>query len=551
MEPAPRQPRRRLSSRPRASGWWLAACVLGGLLVAACGGGQRSAEFANVLNRSLGPEPESLDVHLALSTQAATVLRDLGEGLTGYTASGELIAAAAERWEISDDGLRYRFWLRPEARWSNGEAVLAEHFVYSFRRLVDPATAAPYAQYLADIENATAITGSDSAVDSLGVVADSDFELSITLARPVPYFLKLLAHSSTYPVFPPSVEALGSAFARPGNLVSNGAYKLDDWVMGSVILLSRNEHYRDNANTAIDRVRHFVTPDETAEVNRYRAGELDITESVSAQMFAMLRKERPDELRVAPFLQVYYYGLNLTRPPFKDNLKLRKALSMAIDRETITESVVGRGEKAAYGWIPPGVSNYQAMTFSYANKSAADRHATARRLYAEAGYSEANPLQVEIRYNTSESHKNIALAVQEMWREVLGVKTTLINEEFRVLLANMLARENTQVFRSSWSGDYNDAHSFLSVMESGNPSNLPGFRDKNYDSLLSRAAIQMNPEVRRLYLEEAESKLLAEHPVIPIYFYVSKHLVSSRVVGWQDNVLDYHYSQHLSLKTND
>ena len=531
--------------------WVLTACVLGWLILAGCNSDRRGGEFANVLNRSVGPEPESLDVHLALSTQAATVLRDLGEGLTGYSADGELIAAAAERWEISDDGLQYRFWLRPEARWSNGEPVLAEHFVYSFRRLVNPETAAAYAQYLIDIRNADAIIKGGGNVDSLGVAADSDLELTITLARPVPYFLKLLAHSSTYPVFPPAVEAHGSGFARPGNLVSNGAYKLDDWVMGSVIELRRNEHYWNNANTAIDRVRHFVVPDETAEVNRYRAGELDITETVSAPMFAKLRDERPGELRVAPFLQVYYYGLNLTKPPFKDKPKLRKALSMAIDREVITDTVIGRGEKAAYGWIPPGVNNYQAMTFSYAHQSAADRHATARRLYAESGFSEENPLQVEIRYNTSETHKNIALAVQEMWRDVLGVQTTLINEEFRVLLANMLARENTQVFRSSWSGDYNDAHSFLSIMESDNPSNLPGFRDENYDSLLRRAATQMNPEARRLYLEEAESELLSKHPVIPIYFYVSKHLVSPRVVGWQDNVLDYHYSQHLSLKTND
>jgi len=521
------------------------------LVLAGCGNDRHADAYSNVLKRSLGPEPETLDVHAAISLQAAIVLRDLGEGLTGYSASGELVPAAAERWEVSEDGLTYSFWLRPEARWSNGEAVVAEHFVYSFHRLVNPSTAAPYAQHLIDIENAEAIIKGDESVESLGVTANSEFELSIRLARPVPYFLKLLAHNSAHPVFPPAVEAHGNGFARAGNLVSNGAYKLEDWTMGSMISLSRNEHYWNNANTAIDRVQHFVVPDETAEVNRYRAGELDITETVSSQMFRKLKEERPDELRISPFLQVYYYGLNLTKPPFKANRKLRIALSMAIDRETIVESVVGRGEKPAYSWVPPGVSDYQAMTFSYASQSADERHATARRLYAEAGYSDKNPLQVEIRFNTSESHKNVALAVQEMWRKVLGVEATLVNEEFRVLLANMLAREKTQVFRSSWSGDYNDANSFLSIMQSDNPSNLPGFKNEEYDSLMSRAANQMNPEFRQLLLEEAESRLLAEHPLIPIYFYVSKHLVSDRVVGWQDNVLDYHYSQHLRLKTND
>ena len=521
------------------------------VLIAGCGIGGNDNEFANVLNRSLGPEPESLDVHAALSTQAATVLRDLGEGLTGYSVSGELVAAAAERWEVSDDGLEYRFWLRPEARWSNGESVTAEHFVYSFRRLVDPQTAAPYAQHLIDIENAEAIVKSGASVESLAVTAEAAFELTIRLRRPVPYFLKLLAHNSTYPVFPPSVEEHGKSFARAGNLVSNGAYKLDARTMGAVISLSRNEHYWNNAQTAIDRVRHFVTPDETAEANRFRAGELDITETVSTQMFAKLREEMPDRLIVAPYLQVYYYGLNLTKPPFKGNRKLRQALSMAIDREIIVDSVIGRGEKAAYGWIPPGVNNYNAMTFTWSKHSAEDRHATARRLYLEAGYSKENPLQVEIRFNTSDSHKNVALAVQAMWSDVLGVETTLINEEFRVLLANMLAKEKTQVFRSSWSGDYNDPASFLDIMESDNPSNLPGFSDEKYDGLLTRAANQMDPMFRQVYLEEAETRLLEEHPVIPIYFYVSKHLVSSRVIGWQDNVLDYHYSQHLRLKTND
>jgi oligopeptide transport system substrate-binding protein len=321
--------------------------------------------------------------------------------------------------------------------------------------------------------------------------------------------------------------------------------------MGAVITLRRNEHYWNNAQTAIDRVRHFVSPNETAEVNRFRAGELDITETVSAQMFPMLRKEMPGKLRVAPFLQVYYYGLNLTKPPFKGNRKLRQALSMAIDRETIVDKVIKRGEQAAYGWMPPGVNNYNTMTFTWSKQSAEDRHATARRLYREAGYSKKNPLQVEIRYNTSETHKNIALAVQDMWRNVLGVEATLVNEEFRVLLANMLAREVTQVFRSSWSGDYNDPSSFLDIMLSDNPSNLPGFNDEKYDSLLERAAAQSDPVFRQAYLEEAETRLLEEHPVIPIYFYVSKHLVSSRVIGWQDNVLDYHYSQHLRLKTND
>jgi ABC-type oligopeptide transport system substrate-binding subunit len=515
------------------------------------GGTEVVVDTETVLSRGNGPEPESLDPHKARSTQAADVLRDIGEGLVGYSPGGELVAAAAERWEISEDGLQYDFWLRPEARWSNGETVTAGHFVYSFRRLVDPGTGAFYAQALADIENAAEIVTGGKPTASLGVEAPGELHLRIRLNRATPYFLGLLTHPSAFPVHTESIERHGDAFARAGNLLSNGAYKLDSWELGSVVRLSRNELYWNNAGTAIDKVHHYVTPEPQVELNRYRAGELDTTATVPPEAFASLREERPDELRVAPYLGVYYYGLNLTRAPFKDNPKLRQALSMAIDREVLSEKITGRGEQPAYSWVPPGVNNHEAISFSYADMIPDERHSAARRLYKESGYGEDNPLKVEIRYNTSETHQRIALAIQSMWRDTLGLEATLINEEFQVLLANMRNMEITQAFRTSWMGDYNDAHTFLQVMQTGNPSNLTGYASEEYDSLMRRAAEQADLGRRRLYLEEAERVLLADHPVIPLYFYVSKHLVNPRVRGWGDNVLDYHYSQHLSIATAD
>jgi ABC-type oligopeptide transport system substrate-binding subunit len=220
---------------------------------------------------------------------------------------------------------------------------------------------------------------------------------------------------------------------------------------------------------------------------------------------------------------------------------------MAIDRDALTENVTGRGETPAWSWVPPGVDNYREQRLPYASMSDEERKAAARRAYRQAGYSDSNPLKVEIRYNTSDSHQRIALAIQAMWREVLGVETTLVNEEFQVLLSNMRAREVTQVFRSSWLGDYNDANAFLQVMLSDAPSNMTGYGNEQFDALVHRAAEQTDPGERRKYLEQAEDVLLADHSVIPIYFYVSKHLVSPQVEGWGDNVLDYHYSQHLSL----
>ena len=524
----------------------LAALVCGALL-AACGEQGQEAAAEPVLHRGLNTDPESLDPHKARSVQAMDVLRDIGEGLLTYSAKGELVAGTASEWVVSDDGLVYTFTLRDEARWSNGEPVTAEHFAFSLRRLVDPAAAAFYAQMLGDIENAQAIIAGDRVPADLGVEAVDERTLVIRLERPTPYLLSLLTYPATFPVHPDSIAVHGEQFTQAGKLLSNGAYKLDAWEPGSVIRLSRNEHYWNNAGTAIDEVQHHVITQEMTELNRFRAGELHVTASVPPDSFEQVREEYSNQLHIAPYLGVYYYGFNLTKPPFKDKPALREALSLAIDRDVLVQSITGRGEASAYSWVPPGVDNYEPRRFVYADHSQEERNARARRLLREAGYGPDNPLQFELRYNTSDTQQRIALAVQAMWRDVLGAEATLVNEEFQVLLANMREREVTQVFRSSWIGDYNDAHTFLSILESDNPSNMPGYQSQMYDDLMQQAAAQTDPKKRRFYLEEAERVLLADHPVIPIYFYVSKHLVSPQVVGWGDNVLDYHYSQHLSL----
>jgi len=526
-----------------------AAALLVILAVALLAGCQPPAETSGaLLNRGIGPEPETLDPQLARTLQAQHVLRDLFEGLTTYSAAGELVAGAALGWEISDDGLTYVFSLRPEALWSNGEPVTAADFVAGFRRLVDPATAAFYAETLAPVQNAAEIVAGRAPPDSLGVEATGRLELTVRLARPTPYFLSLLANPATCPVNTASQAEHGDQFTKPGNLVSNGAYRLVSWELGSVITLARNPHYWNDAATSIDTVRHHVTEEPSAELYRYRAGELDVTSTVPSEAFSQLRAERPAELRVAPSLGVYYYGYNLNHAALGDSPALREALSLAIDRDTLVEKVIARGEQPAWSIVPPGVDNYAPPRLAYAQMSLAERQEQARRLYAEAGYGPDNPLTIELRYNTSETHQRIALAIQSMWREVLGFEATLINEEFRVLIANMRAKKITQIFRTNWTGDYNDAYTFLSIFESSNPSNMFAYTSAEYDSLLDRAANQTDMRRRRLFLEEAERLLLAEHPVIPIYYYVSKHLVSPRLRGWQDNVLDYHYSHHLSIE---
>ena len=350
-----------------------------------------------------------------------------------------------------------------------------------------------------------------------------------------------------FPVHPASVAQHGDQHSRAGNLVSNGAYRLVSWEFGSFIDLERNEHYWNDANTAIDRVRHYVTPDPSAELNRYRAGELHITRTIPPEMFSQMKEERPDEVKVSPALGTYYYGFNMTQPPFADNQKLREALSMAIDRDMIVE-IVGRGEAPAFGWVPDGTAGYESQQVAWAGLSLEERERRAQQLYREAGYGPDNPLKTQIRYNTHETHSQIAAAIQATWLRVLGVAAETVNEDFQVLLANVQQKDDQiEMFRLNWDGDYNDAHTFLSTLETDNSSNMTGYSSEEFDGLMDRAEQQSDPLLRKTYMEEAERMMLSDHPLIPLYFYVTKHMVSPAVRGWGDNVLNYHYSQHLSL----
>ena len=296
----------------------------------ACTASEPEAPAVPTLNRGLLSDPESLDIHKARSTQAAEVQRDIGEGLLSYSATGELTGGVAESWSVSDDGRTYTFTLREDARWSNGDPVTAEHFVFAMRRLVDPATAAFYAQAVAAIENAPGIVAGNVAAEELGVAAVDARTLVINLAQPTPYFLNLLTHPSTFPLHPGLVAEHGENFARPEFHLSNGAYQLVAWEPASQIRLVRNEHYWNNAETSIDAVHYHIVTQELTQLNRFRAGELDTTDTIPPENFAAIREQFGDQMRIAPYLGVFYYGFNLTKPPFADNPELRQALSMAI-----------------------------------------------------------------------------------------------------------------------------------------------------------------------------------------------------------------------------
>jgi oligopeptide transport system substrate-binding protein len=511
-------------------------------------GGTTGTERAavQVLHRGNGAEPQTLDPHRGEGVPSSNLHRDLFEGLTIEAPDGQVIPGVAQSWEISADGTVYTFTLRTDARWSNGDPVTAYDFEYGLRRSVDPATLSNYSSILEPIVNATEVIRGELPPEDLGVEAVDDDTFVIRLTGPTPYLPGLLNHSTTYPVNRKNIEEFGAKFIRGGNLVSNGAYRLVAWVPQSHIELERNEYYWDNENTGIDTVYYYPTENQDAELKRFRAGELDITEDIPQKQIAWVRENYPDSVRIDPYLGSYYFGFNVTKPPFKGERNLRKALSMAIDRDIIAEQVAGAGEMPSYGWVPP-VIGYEPRQAEWATWTQAEREAEARRLYAEAGYSNDKPFKADLMYNTNENHKRISVAIAAMWKQVLGVETTLTNQEWKVFLDTRNRREITQVFRGGWIGDYNDAFTFTQLMYSTNEMNHPGYSSDRYDELVRQAAKEGDLKERAAILGEAESILLADMPIIPIYFYVSTHLVRPWVGGREPNIMDHHYTKNLYI----
>ena len=511
-------------------------------------GGESGQELAGnqVLRWGNGAEPQSVDPHRTEGVPGSNIGRDLFEGLISEAPDGTVIGGAAESWQVSDDGRTYTFALRRDARWSNGDPVTAQDFVYSLRRSLDPATLSRYTFILNPIVNAEAAAAGRLPTADIGVRAVDTHTLEIELVNSTPYFLGLLTHSASYPVHPPSIEAHGDQYARPGNLVSNGAYQLDEWVVQSHVKLVRNPWYWDNDETTIDEVWYYPTEDQTAELSRYRAGELDLTNSIPKRQLRWIRENLPDELVVAPYLGAYYYGFNMTQPPFEGSPELRRALTLAVDREIITGQITAAGEVPSYGWVPP-VQSYTGQQMPEAAWTQEQRIEEARRLYALAGYSDENPLRTQIIYNTQEDHRRIAVAIASMWKEALGVEVEILNQEWKVFLDTRRQRIETEVYRGGWIGDYNDAYTFAELFESNSALNDSGYSNPQYDQLL-RDATEEGDTVRRAeLLQQSERILLEDLPILPLYFYVSSRMVRPWVGGYTSNIMDHHRSKNFYI----
>ena len=503
-----------------------------------------AGDDARTLERGNGPEPSTLDAHRCPEVACANVLRDLYEGLVAEDGAGRLIPGIAEAWAQSADGRAWTFHLREGLRWSNGEALDAPQVVASFRRAFTPATAAPFAAQFDAIANAGDVQRGLVPPSALGVAAPDARTVVFTVTRSVD-LPRLLTLPTAWPVHLPSVARHGARHTRPGNLVGNGAYRLAAWLPQASITLERNPHFREPAPIA--RVRFHVTEDASSELKRFEAGGLHLTETVPPQPLASLRERFGGQLRIAPYLGSFWLGLNVTRPPFRDAPALREALSLAIDRDILTRHVTGLGESPAYGVVPPGIADYVPAVLPWAAATQRARESRARALLARAGYTAERPLEIELRYNTSTPHRRLALAVAAMWREVLGARVRLRNEEWKVFVGTRRQRAITQVFRGGWIADVDDARGFLDIFRAEAASNWSGVDDPAFERLLDAADAAPTLEARAARLREAEGRLLSLHAVVPVYFYTSRHLVRPDVRGFEANPLDRHPSRFLSL----
>ncbi|ETD81388.1 peptide ABC transporter substrate-binding protein [Rhodobacter capsulatus] len=511
-------------------------------LIALMAGG---ALAETVLDRGNNGDPETLDPHKNSTIPEANLMRDLFMGLTMHDGAANLIPGAAESWSVSEDGKVWTFKLRPGALWSDGTPVTAADFVWSWQRVVSPATAAEYAYMLAPVLNAEAITKGEKPATDLGVRAVDATTLEVTLKAPTPYFLEMLTHQATYPLQRADVEKYGADFTKPGNLVSNGAYVLDSFVPNDHISLVKNPKFYDAEHVAFDRVNFYPTEDATAAVRRFEAGELDMMLDFPAEQTAALKETLGERVKIGPTLATYYYGFKLDKAPWSDP-EIRKAVSMAIDRDYLAEEVWQNTMIPAYTLVPPGIAGYAVTPPDWAGLSQIDREDQARAILERHGYTEANPLKMEIRFNTNENNANTAVALQELLKP-MGIAVTMVNLDIAAHYAHLEQKGDFDAARAAWFADYKDPENFLSLCTTGAGNNYSLYSNAEYDAMLQAAAVEPDAAKRMDLLAKAETKgVIEDQCVMPLMFYSYRGLVSDKLAGWQANSLDVHPSRFLS-----
>lgn len=488
-------------------------------------------------------EPQTLDPQLMTGVPESRLASALFEGLVGlHPETLAPVPGLATHWDASDDGLTWTFHLRPGLTWSDGTALTATTVVDSWLRALDPATASKYANMLFPIAGAEAYHTGTGERAGVAAVASDAVTITITLHQPCPYLLSLVAFHTWFPVPLHAIEAHGPKWIHPGNLVASGAFTLTTWDARERIVLTKNPSYWDAEFVKLETITVLPLEDQQTALQLFEAGEIHWQPAVPAARAAEL-KHNPDYYADA-YLGTYYYRFNVTRPPL-DNVHVRRALSLAIDRRAVAEEVLGAGQKPATAFSPPGIG---APAFNPPAGLGFDPEAAKAELEAAkaSGADLSQPL--ELLYNTSESHRQVAEAIAAMWQRHLGIQVQLRNSEWKVYLEQM---DDLQydIARSAWIGDYNDPNTFLETMRGGDGNNRTGWANDTYDELWRAAGATSDPEERLAIFAQMETILVRDEvPLAPIYTYVNQGLLSEQVQGWYANLRDYHPWQYLYLE---
>jgi oligopeptide transport system substrate-binding protein len=527
-------------------------CALGVAFLVSCHRPETNVEKGNrlqILHKGNGQEIQDLDPQIVNGVGEYNVISALLEGLVSEDPHDlHPVPGVAERWDISADAKTYIFHLRPTAKWSNGDPVTASDFVESYHRILAPGLGADGASMLFVVRNAEAFNkGILKDFTQVGFRALNDWTLEVSLTNPTPYFLSLLNYDAWFPIHIPTVKKYGPLYERgsywtkPGRFVGNGAFTLEDWRLNQDVRVKKSTTYWDAAHVRLNGIVFHTIDSNNVEERAFRSGQLHITDTVPVNRIDRYRRDQPNLLRIDPYLGTYFFRINVTKPILNSRL-VRRALGMAIDRRSIVDHVTHGGQLPAFSFSPPDVAGYTCQS------SLPYDPAAARRSLAEAGYPEGRGIPpIELLFNSSENHKIIAEAVQQMWRNELHIDARLVNQELKVYY-DTRRQMNYQIIRSTWIGDYVDPSSFLNLWITNGPNNETGWSNTTYDRFMAEAAQTNDRAARYRAFQQAEAVLLDDAPVLPVYFYTHAFLIDPSVKGWWPTILDHHPYKYVYLE---
>tara|TARA_B110000003_G_C16649238_1_gene533445 strand:- start:2183 stop:3805 length:1623 start_codon:yes stop_codon:yes gene_type:complete len=496
-----------------------------------------------------GSEPQGIDPHIVTGVPEHHILISLCEGLTIPNPFGDgNLPGAAESWDISDDGKEYIFNLRRNALWSDGSKVTADDFVWSWKRILTASLGSQYPDMLYYLEGAYEYhNGITDDFETVGIKALDSYTLKVNLKAPTPFFLGLLSHYSTWPVHKDTVLKFGTIddrngeWTRPGNFVCNGPFNLKSWELNNRIIVEKSPTYWDSSTVRLNEIHYYPVSNVMTEDRMFRAGQLHVTSSLPSQKCPIYLEENNPDLRIDPYMGTYFYRLN-TNNPFLSDVKVRKALAYAIDRKLLVEKVIKCGQIPAYSFTPPGSNGYEPDTSIPFNPE------LAKSLLNEAGFNDVNKFpKLEILFNTNEDHRKVALAIQQMWQQNLGIEVELVNQDWKVYLSREMVGD-FQVSRAGWIGDYEDPNTFLDLMRPNRGNNKTGWENYEFDNLVMKANSTINQSERYELLNEAEKILIDSMPIIPLYTYVRSYQLSPDVKGYNPHILDHHHPKFIYLE---